>query len=725
MKQVYLWGILLFTLISCNSYSPELEEALNLAGNNRSELESVLHYYQKKGKVAYQSACFLITNMKYHESKDVIHIDSSYNRFFVYTDSLYRSIFGDMTICEQKQYKGKEFDSLRRSLGNTFNTLPNPEITAKAHLSDLHSIKADYLIDNIDEALKIWKTKEYTYNKDFEFFKEFILPYRTTNEFPSHNRSEICSLYETLLMDTISNLEKLERYKVYVSKCRWINHYTKPKGHIGIYDLFVPKFKMDCHNMTNWSCNVLRACGIPTAYEFTPKWTDRDNRHFWCTSPDSTGILQPYTAPDNNLREDWNSDIKYAGKVYRKTYGAQKNTPYFLADEDEFIPEIFRTPLLSDQTFRYHKTITLRLPLETDSNNRIAYLSMLSADGKLVPVGWGNINHSKHEIIFEQVPLNTLFFPVCYDADYMLPISEPFIIYSSSEIKAIPNTLTSNELPRNIIDASVVDGKLSFNTKIKQLDIIYLTLSCDTSQKVKLHLLRKYPEKRRIKTLHKKLRGACILGGNQERGDYDTLYILKETPHSYLQEINFENNMQYRYYRFSAPNEEPVNIAHMEFLGNYSPEHNCTSPTPLPVFSEEELARQKSCSLYRINGTPLRTGSKPENAFDNDYNTYVGAPSIGMDFKRPVQITSIRFVPRNANNMIVPNNSYMLLYYDRGWKEHKILRAENQFLDFEDVPVSTLYRLRNLTEGKEELPFFYVNGKQFFLHVDDHNNITK
>lgn len=183
-----------------------------------------------------------------------------------------------------------------------------------------------------------------------------------------------------------------------------------------------------------------------------------------------------------------------------------------MADEDEFIPEVFRTPLLSDQTFRYHKTITLRLPLETDSNNRVAYLSMLSADEKLVPVGWGNINHSKHEIIFEQVPLNTLFFPVCYDADYMLPISEPFIIYSTSDTKTIPNPLTSNELPRNIIDASVVDGKLSFNTKLKELDMKYLTLSCDTSQKVKLHLLRKYPEKRRIKTLHEKLKGACFLG---------------------------------------------------------------------------------------------------------------------------------------------------------------------------------------------------------------------
>ena len=718
MKLIRLWGILLFVLTSCNFRSSDLEEALVLAGNNRPELEAVLDHFKDRGKVAYESACFLITNMQYHESKDEIVLDSLYNSYFIHTDSLYRGIFSKIPLNEQKEYKGREYDSLRLTLGDIFNTLPAPQIKSGVHLSDLQTVKSDFLIDNIEEAIKIWEANEYDYRKDFDFFKEFILPYRTTNEYLAHKRSEIRKMYESLLVDTASIRTQIEHYKIYVDKCRWINHHTKPKGHLGIYDLFVPKFKMDCHNMTNWSCNVLRACGIPTIYEFTPKWTDRDNRHFWCVSPDSIGILQPYTAPDNNIREDWESDIKYAGKVYRKTYGAQKNTPYFWADEDEFIPESFKTPLLSDQTFRYHQTITLRLPFKVDSHNNIAYLAMFTVDNKLVPVGWGKIDHSKHEIIFEQVPLNTLFFPVCYDADNMLPIAEPFIIYSSSKLKDIPEPLTTNELPRNVVDVSVVDGKLSFDKQTKWSDLKYLTLNCDTSQKIRMHLLRKYPQKRRMKTFYEKLNGACLLGGNQERGEYDTLCTIKEMPVPYLQEIAFENCKQYRYYRFCTSNSKPVNIAHMEFLGNYSPNHNCAIPTALPVFSEEELVRQKSCQLYRINGVPIRTGSKPEYAFDNNYNTYVGAASIGMDFKTPVQITSIRFVPRNANNMIVPGNSYMLLYYDGEWKEHKVLRAEHQYLDFENVPVATLYWLRNLTEGKEELPFFYIDGKQYFLHID-------
>lgn len=47
----------------------------------------------------------------------------------------------------------------------------------------------------------------------------------------------------------------------------------------------------------------------------------------------------------------------------------------------------------------------------------------------------------------------------------MLPIAEPFIIYSSSKLKDIPEPLTTNELPRNVVDVSVVDGKLSLTNR--------------------------------------------------------------------------------------------------------------------------------------------------------------------------------------------------------------------------------------------------------------------
>ena len=723
----FLIGILII-ITSCSGYTTEVKEALVLAGENRNELEQVLTYSKRKGDIAYKSACFLIENMKYHKSKNRINTDSTYHHYFANTDSLYQIIFGNMSLYEIQHHNGKGYDSIRKSLAKSFDNINKKTKTAtQNNLTDLQTIHADFLIDNIEAALKIWFDNGYRYEKDFDFFKEFILPYRTTNENPELNRSKIHDMYISILADSnsLSIHDRLERYKTYVEKCRWINKYIKPKNHLGIYDLFISKFKMDCHNMTNWSCNVLRSCGIPTVYEFTPKWTDRDSRHFWCVSPDSAGILKPYTAPDNNLLEDWESDIKYAGKVYRRTFGAQKDTPYFIADKEEFIPEPFQSPLLSDQTFRYHQTVTLRIPLKMNVTNKLAYLCMFTSHNDLTPVGWGKVDLDKKEIVFEQVPLNILFFPVCYDNDTMLEISEPFILHSSRTINSIAVPLTKNK-QETALEASFIDGKLQIENKenIKIEEIQYITLKCDTTVKQNLHLLRKFPPKRRMTALHKKIKGACLVGSNHEKKNYDTLLILQNTPEPYLQELRFSNNKKYRFYRFIGING-PTNIAHMEFLGSYSSKHNCMLPTPLPIFSKAEASISNTPTLYRINGIPLRTGSNPETAFDNNFNTYSGASSIGMDFTNPVQINCIRFIPRNANNMIVQGDSYLLQYYNNGWKRSKVQKADKNYLKFNNVPKATLYLLKNLTNGTEELPFFYIKGKQYFLHVDtlDYNSL--
>ena len=52
MKNIVLSIWILCNLISCRNYPSEVEEALNLSGENRAELEKVLEYSKKKGKIA-------------------------------------------------------------------------------------------------------------------------------------------------------------------------------------------------------------------------------------------------------------------------------------------------------------------------------------------------------------------------------------------------------------------------------------------------------------------------------------------------------------------------------------------------------------------------------------------------------------------------------------------------------------------------------------------------
>lgn len=69
----------------------------------------------------------------------------------------------------------------------------------------------------------------------------------------------------------MDNIRKpIELYKKYVRLQKSLNKRINTNTHIGIYDLFIPSFKMDCHNLAAITCNIFRACGIPVVYEFTP-----------------------------------------------------------------------------------------------------------------------------------------------------------------------------------------------------------------------------------------------------------------------------------------------------------------------------------------------------------------------------------------------------------------------------------------------------------------------
>lgn len=364
--------------ISCNNAIPfEVQHAIELAGDNRNELEKVLNHYNKKDKQKFQAACFLISNMKYHKSKQQIEISNQLSKYLVKTDSLYHALFSGMSSEEILLSKPKKQDEIRKKLADEYGLLPLP-VKTDNDKSDLEILSAQFLIEHIDGAFARWKDSPLLKSLNFDDFKEFVLPYRSTNEELVFTQQQLHDIWADVIgQDGFHHIKApLARYKAFVNKNRWINHYTKPVEKAAMYDLFFPKFKMDCHNMTNWSVRVLRACGIPAVYEYTPQWKDRDSRHFWCVSPDSTGVWQPYTAPDNNIKEDWESDIQYASKVYRRTFAAHKNTPYFIANEFEYIPEELNSPLLSDQTFRYHQTITLRLPLKANIENNLVYLNL-------------------------------------------------------------------------------------------------------------------------------------------------------------------------------------------------------------------------------------------------------------------------------------------------------------------------------------------------------------
>lgn len=159
--------ILIIILFGCNDNllddKNRLEIALQLAGENREELEKVLVHYSIKqsDSLKYKAACFLIENMPGYYYYDGLGLDK------------YATFFKD--LCDIKRTPEEILDSLSKVYGER-------EIKNLNLKYDIHEIDSAYLCDNINVSFQIWEETPWRNMISFDEFCEFILPYRIGNE---------------------------------------------------------------------------------------------------------------------------------------------------------------------------------------------------------------------------------------------------------------------------------------------------------------------------------------------------------------------------------------------------------------------------------------------------------------------------------------------------------------------------------------------------------------
>lgn len=703
MKHIH-FILLIFMLVSSCKYPSDVVSSLEQSGENREELEKVLQKYRFNPR-KHHAACFLIANMKYHRSHTYFNFDSSHVRFIKDLCAIYKQC----PDCSDNQILQSQ-----NKIRQIYDSLPSPQL--RYFVSDLKHIKSDFLIDNIECAFNIYDRCHQ--RMPFQYFLEYVLPYRCSDETFNLKRSDLLQIINDLglTVDKSSTQETLEAYISCVKVMRQLTDMIDTEYHRGVLDLFLPKFKNDCQNIGAWTTDILRFAGIPTIHEYTPQWQNKCKRHYWCASLDTTGVFRPYTPPDNNLMEDWATNLCHAGKVYAKTSGANNNTPYFIKSADECIPEEFSTPLLDDQTYRYHQCVTLKMPLKADTQNNVCYLCFFDKDEGLNAVGWGRIDAEKRMLIYENVPLNIMFFPAIFDGNEYTAISEPFVLTASDTIEWIPqpHTLIYNHKyspPLVWID----DARNLRDKSGKQLYDIQLNEYKATGTKCDITVLKKYPDKDNLREIREQMPGTVVSGSNHLDGPYDTLYILNAAPQPFLQKIMFENNKRYRYYKLESKDFRRLNIAYLEMLGPFSKNHKCRTPSELPTFNPH--LQNDVTSSFRIDGNLVWTGNSVPNAFDDDNLSYVSAARMILDYTEPVCLNGMLLLPRNADNMIVKGDSYTMLYYDGGWKEHSTIVADANYITFNDMRRGCVYWLRNNTRGREELPFIYNGNNQIFINT--------
>ena len=421
-----------------------------------------------------------------------------------------------------------------------------------------------------------------------------------------------------------------------------------------------------CDDYAVWGTAVFRSLGIPSTIDFVPQWANRSLGHAWNALYTGDGRMEYYSFGTSALldtvgyhRIENEENYRVASKVFRKTYGKQPETPA-IQQKDKYLPPLFHDPCIRDVTDTYLNCMDISVALvqQPPKKRKYAYLCNFN-NQDWIPVHWGEIDGGK--AVFTKMGKDVAYLPVYYNWNGIQPAAEPFILTKEGEVKKL--------IP-------------------------------DHSKKQTLILTRKY----RLGNISQK--GELLLGGrfqvanNADFSDSLTVFVVNDVPEIRYNPVSISLNEPYRYFWFLSSPDSRGDISEIEI---YS-----TKPG---IKLSGEVIGNRNCPK----------GWEPESAFDGDPLTAYQSEwnergCVGLDFGKPVNIASFRYLPRNDDNFIKEGEEYELFYWDDNqWiSMGKQLGTSKQYLEYTNAPSNALFWLRNHTKGKEERIFTYENGKQIW-----------
>jgi len=646
-------GIMGFLFFSCGRKQNYLEEALRIAGENSEEIEKVLAHYRQNpsDSLKYRAAVFLIENMPGHFSyKDTALLKRYYDAI-------------DTAFINNKHLGVDETASLLESVSSKFS---NKDMT---YVYDIHSITANFLIDDIERSFAIWEKSEWCTHVKFKDFCEYILPYKVAELQPLDDWKKYMENEHKGKIDTLHFCSLYENSAYFA--CLTVNQLLKdslrpriiPEGKIKIITFANPKSLLEmtigrCDEYSVLTLLVMRAKGIPVMIDHTPQWPFRSMGHTWNVVLHNTGKNVVFAGANTNPGEPHKVEHKMA-KVFRKTYAINRDIGSLIASEKQ-VPLHFRSLFNKDVTEEYLDTEDLEITLKVKNPGcRYAYLAVFN-NREWIPIQYGRISGKK--VRFEKMGRDIVYLPVYYKDNMVIPAADPFILTERGNIR---------------------------------------TLNIDTVNTQTLVVNRKYPYFQHVYNVGHRVLGGKIQASNHVGFDpCFTLHTINEFGVE-AREIRLDSIKEaYRYWRYYSPDSAYCNMADLYFF---------PSEAKSPVIGK----------IIGTAGSIIPDGAHTiEACFDNNPLTYFDAPTpsgswVGMDFGVPVAMDKIFYVPRGDGNCVTLEHRYLLLYWkDGAWIRTDERTATDIKLIYENLPSNTLYWLRDLTEGIEERIFTYENRKQ-------------
>jgi len=388
-----------------------IDAVLQTAGDNRIQLERVLEHYTQLGDtLKLKAARFLIANMEEH----------SYVTYYM-NDTSGTEVPFDVLAFPDYTALTAAADSIEKARGTT-------DFSRREPIYDRQTITADYLITQIDYAFRAWREKPWAKDMSWEDFRDYVLPYRGSNEPLEPWREYFWEKYGDLESamknpgDPVeaASLINSDIMKYFGFDPRFYFHPTDQ----GLSEMLTNRLGR-CEDMTNITTYAFRANGIGISSDYTPYWANCGNNHAWNAVVTADSKVIPFMGAESNPGQyqlSWK-----AAKVYRKTFSEQEGCLAFQTHKQDSLPRWLAGKYYRDVTADYVPVcdVTVGFGRPTPDSVDIAYLCVFNS-GEWKPIHWGRIHGDS--ATFATMGKGIAYLPALYLNGVVAPWGSPFLL---------------------------------------------------------------------------------------------------------------------------------------------------------------------------------------------------------------------------------------------------------------------------------------------------------
>ena len=162
---------------------------------------------------------------------------------------------------------------------------------------DLQTLKADYLLKNVDQAYRVWEGVAWKKEVPEEVFLNDVLPYSVINERRDDWRKDFYDRFHPLVKDAKSPGEAAVILNKNVFKIVNVKYSTgRKKPDQSPYESMETGLA-SCSGLTVILVDACRSVGVPARFVGTPLWTNKSGNHSWAEVWDQgwhfTGACEP------------------------------------------------------------------------------------------------------------------------------------------------------------------------------------------------------------------------------------------------------------------------------------------------------------------------------------------------------------------------------------------------------------------------------------------------